>query len=397
MEHMPVEHVDVVVIGGGQAGLAIGYYLARRGLRFVILEAHTRVGDSWRKRWDSLRLFTFARYDALPGMAFPALPYSFPTKDQMADYLEQYAATFDLPVRTGVHVDALRRAEDGDGYVVIAGDARWLAPQVVVAAGAYHEPRVPDFARELKPDIRQLHSSQYRNPAQLRPGAVLVVGACNSGAEIAFDVAREHRTWLSGRDTGHIPINPGSRAYQVFGHLMSFLGSRLLTVDTPLGRKARPKFRAGGGPLIRVKPVHLRAAGVERVLARTVGTRDGLPLLDDGRVLDVANVIWCVGYEHTARWIEVPIDRDDGWPQQQRGVVPSAPGLYFIGLPFLYSINSSLVVGVERDAAHLADQIVSRAAVSRRVRRGCDMDRGRGSDGMVGSSAVRDDLTSDGR
>jgi putative flavoprotein involved in K+ transport len=259
-----------------------------------------------------------------------------------------------------------------------------------------HEPRVPDFARELKPDIRQLHSSQYRNPAQLRSGAVLVVGACNSGAEIAFDVAREHRTWLSGRDTGHIPINPGSRAYQVFGHLMSFLGSRLLTVDTPLGRKARPKFRAGGGPLIRVKPVHLRAAGVERVLARTVGTRDGLPLLDDGRVLDVANVIWCVGYEHTARWIEVPIDRDDGWPQQQRGVVPSAPGLYFIGLPFLYSINSSLVVGVERDAAHLADQIVSRAAVSRRVRRGCDMDRGKGSDGMVGASAVRDDLTSDG-
>jgi hypothetical protein len=150
-------------------------------------------------------------------------------------------------------------------------------------------------------------------------------------AEIAFDVAREHRKWLSGRDTGHIPINPGSRAYQVFWHLMSFLGSRLLTVDTPLGRKARPKFRAGGGPLIRVKPVHLRAAGVERVLARTVGTRGGLPLLDDGRVLDVANVIWCVGYEHTARWIEVPIDRDNGWPQQQRGVVPSRPGCTSLG------------------------------------------------------------------
>src|SRR4029453_5507632 len=173
MEHMPVDNVDVVVIGGGDAGLAIGYYLARRGLHFVILEAHTRVGDSWRKRWDSLRLFTFARYDALPGMAFPSLPYSFPTKDQMADYLEQYAATLDLPVRTGVHVDALRRAEDGDGYVVIAGDAGWLAPQVVVAAGAYPEPRFPDFAPDPKPDIRQLHSSQYRNPAQLRPGAVL--------------------------------------------------------------------------------------------------------------------------------------------------------------------------------------------------------------------------------
>ena len=364
-EQTSLERVDVVVIGGGQAGLAIGYHLARRGLRFVILEEHARIGDSWRNRWDSLRLFTPARYDALPGLRFPAPPHSFPTKDQMADYLEQYAATFELPVRTGVRVDRLRRAEDDDGYVVIAGDARWLAAQVVVAAGAYHEPRVPGFARELKPEIRQLHSSQYRNPAQLRPGAVLVVGACNSGAEIAFDVARTHCTWLSGRDTGHIPIDTESRAYRVFGVLMSFLDSRVLTVDTPLGRKARPKFRAGGGPLVRVKPAHLQAAGVERVFARTIGVRDGLPLLDDGQVLDVANVIWCVGFQHAARWIEVPIEQEDGWPQHTRGAVPSAPGLYFIGLPFLYSINSSLVVGVGRDAAYLAERIASRATVAR--------------------------------
>jgi putative flavoprotein involved in K+ transport len=194
---------------------------------------------------------------------------------------------------------------------------------------------------------------------------VLVVGACNSGAEIAFDVAREHRTWLSGRDTGHIPIDPESRSYRVFASLLSFLGSRVVTVDTPIGRKARPRYRAGGGPLIRIKPAHLRAAGVQRVLARTVGTRNGLPLLDDGQVLDVANVIWCVGFEHTTRWIEVPIDQEDGWPQQKRGIVPSAPGLYFIGLPFLYSINSSLVVGVGRDAAYLADQIASRSTVGR--------------------------------
>jgi putative flavoprotein involved in K+ transport len=234
-----------------------------------------------------------------------------------------------------------------------------------VAAGAYHEPRVPGFARDLKPEIAQLHSSQYRNPTQLRPGGVLVVGASNSGAEIAFEVAREHRTWLSGRDTGHLPIDTRSRAYQVFGRLISFLGSRVLTVDTPLGRKVRPKFRAGGGPLIRVKPVDLRTAGVQRVLARTVGTRDGLPLLDDGQVLDVANVIWCVGFEHSVRWIEVPFEQEDGWPQQKRGVVASAPGLYFIGLPFLYSINSSFVGGVGRDAAYLADRIASRASVGR--------------------------------
>jgi len=187
-EHVSQERFDVVVIGGGQAGLATGYYLARHGLRFVILEEHTRVGDSWRNRWDSLRLFTPAHYDGLPGLRFPLLPYAFPTKDQMADYLELYAATFDLPVRTGVRVDGLRCAED-DGYVVSAGDARWLAAQIVVATGAYHEPRMPDFASELDPEIRQLHSSQYRNPRQLRAGGVLVVGAGNSGAEIALDAA----------------------------------------------------------------------------------------------------------------------------------------------------------------------------------------------------------------
>ncbi len=362
VEQMSPERLDVVVIGGGQAGLAMGHHLARRGLRFVILEEHTRVGDSWRNRWDSLRLFTPARYAGLPGLRFPAPPHMFPTKDQLADYLEQYALTFKLPMRTGFRVDSLRPAADSDGYVVIAGDARWLATQVVVATGAYHQPRVPDFARQLNPEIRQLHSSQYRNPAQLRPGGVLVVGAGNSGAEIALDVAREHRTWLSGRHPGHLPFELEGLAFRVFASLMFSLATRVFTVDTPIGRKARPVYRAGGGPLVRARPAHLRAAGVERVLARTVDARDGLPLLDDGQVLDVANVIWCVGFEHSIRWIDVPIDLEDGWPRQERGVVLSAPGLYFIGLPFLYSINSSLVVGVGPDAAYLADRIASRAA-----------------------------------
>jgi putative flavoprotein involved in K+ transport len=358
------ETVDVIVIGGGQAGLALGYYLTRRGLRFVVLDAHARIGDSWRSRWDTLRLFTPAWYDALPGLSFPAPPYSFPTKDQMADYLEQYAAAFSLPVVTGVRVESLRRAVDG-GYIVAAGDTRWVAPQVVVATGPYPEPRIPSFARELDSGILQLHSGVYRNPRQLRTGDVLVVGASNSGAEIALEVARQHRTWLCGRNTGHLPIDINGRAYRVLGWLLSFLGSRVLTVDTPMGRKAGPRFRAGGGPLVRVKPAHLRAAGVQRVLAKMVGTRDGRPLLDDGRVLDVANVIWCTGFAHGASWIDVPIADVEGWPQQYRGVVPSAPGLYFLGLPFLYSLNSSLVGGVSRDAAYLADQIASRSSEAR--------------------------------
>jgi putative flavoprotein involved in K+ transport len=358
------ERVDVIVIGGGQAGLVMGYYLARRGLRFIILEAHARIGDSWRGRWDTLRLFTPAWFDALPGLPFPAPPYSFPTKDQMADYLEQYAATFRLPVVTSVRVESLRRAGDG-GYAVAAGDIQWLAPQVVVATGPYPEPRIPSFARELDSRILQLHSSAYRNPRQLRCGDVLVVGASNSGAEIALEVAREHRTWLCGRDTGHLPIATDGRAYRILGWLLSFLGSHVLTVDTPMGRKARPRFRAGGGPLVRVKPADLQAASVQRVLAKMVGARDGQPVLDDGRVLEVANVIWCTGFAHSASWIDVPITDEEGWPQEYRGVVPSAPGLYFLGLPFLYSLNSSLVGGVSRDAAYLADQIASRSSVPR--------------------------------
>jgi putative flavoprotein involved in K+ transport len=202
------ERIETIVIGGGQSGLAAGYHLTRQARPFMILDANERIGDSWRKRWDSLRVFTPARLDGLPGMPFPAPASSFPTKDEVADYLAAYAARFDLPVRTGVRVDRLSRF--GDRFVVTSGDRRFEADNVVVAPGAYHNPRVPVFAPELDPAIVQLHSSEYRNPSQLQGGGVLVVGAGNSGAEIALEVSRGHRTWLSGRDTGHEPARAGS-------------------------------------------------------------------------------------------------------------------------------------------------------------------------------------------
>ena len=195
------EHFETVIIGGGQAGLAAGYHLTRRGRPFVILDANERIGDAWRNRWDALRLFTPARYDGLPGWPFPAPARSFPTKDEVADYLVAYAARFALPVRTGISVTRLSRMRDR--YVLAAGEHRFEADHVVVASGAYHSPRVPAFAAELDPDIVQLHSTEYRDPSRLRQGDVLVVGAGNSGAEIARDVSGRHRTWLSGRDTGH--------------------------------------------------------------------------------------------------------------------------------------------------------------------------------------------------
>ena len=353
------EYVQTVVVGGGQAGLTTGYFLARRGLPFVIVDANQRIGDAWRNRWDSLCLFTPARYDGLAGMPFPAPAHSFPTKDQMADYLESYAARFDLPVRTGVRVDGLSR--QGGSYVVTAGDRRFEAEHVVVAMARYQKPKVPRFAWGLGPDIVQIHSLNYRNPNQLRDGDVLIVGAGNSGAEIALDVARSHRTWMSGRDTGQIPFRIGGPAARLFLQRLVFriVFHRLLTIKTPMGRKARLKAFQQGGPLIRTRQGDLAAAGIERV-PRIVGVQEGLPLLEDGRVLDVANVIWCTGFHPGFSWIHLPVFGQDGMPKHERGIVSGEPGLYFLGLPFIYAFSSTMIHGVGRDAEHIVKVIEDR-------------------------------------
>ena len=269
------ERICTVVIGGGQAGLSVGYHLAGHGIPFVILDGNRRVGDSWRNRWDSLRLFTRAGHARLHGMPFPAPVHSFPTKDQMADYLEAYAARFDLPVRTGVRVDGVSRRNGR--YVVSAGDRCYEAEHVVVATGGRHDPRVPPFAGALSASIFQLHSRAYRNPGQLPRGETLVVGAGNSGAEIARDLARDgFPVMLSGRDTGHLPLNvdgPFGR-YFLVPLFVGFVFPRLLTTDTALGRKVRPAFLTHGSPLVRVKSRELARLGVERV-PRTAAVRDG--------------------------------------------------------------------------------------------------------------------------
>jgi putative flavoprotein involved in K+ transport len=348
------EQFETIIIGGGQAGLSVGYYLAKRGRPFLILDASERIGDSWRKRWDSLRVFTPARYDGLPGWPFPAPARSFPTKDQVADYLEAYAARFDLAVRSGVRVDRLTK--EGKRYVVTAGDHRFEAENVVVASGVYQKPKVPAFAVELDPAIVQMHSAEYRGPHQLREGGVLVVGAGNSGAEIALEASREHQTWLSGRDTGQEPTRPGSVPDRVLMPALWFIVTRVLTVKTPIGRMVERKFRDRGIPLARVKKKDIAVAGIERA-PRSVGSRDGLPVLDDGRVLEVGNVIWSTGFTYDFRWIDLPAFDEHGHPVHDRGVVASEPGLYFVGLVFLYSLSSALIGGVGRDAEYVARHI----------------------------------------
>jgi len=349
-----------IVIGGGQAGLSVGYHLAHQGRPFIILDACERVGDAWRQRWDSLRLFTPAAFDGLVGMKFPAPSFSFPTKDQMADYLEDYARRFQLPVRNNTRVHRLTRA--GGRYLVEAGAHRFEADHVVVAMSSYQVPRVPGFAKDLRADILQMHSSQYRNPRQLRPCGVLLAGVGNSGAEIALEVAREHPTWMSGRDTGHVPFRIDGLPARLF--MMRFLFRvvfhRLLTVGTPIGRRARQRMFKQGAPLIRVKPRHLAAAGVQRV-PKVRGVMDGLPSLEDGRVLDVANLIWCTGFGNGLSWIDLPIFESNGEPRHQSGVAADEPGLYFVGLHFLHSFSSTMIHGIARDAKRIAETIEARS------------------------------------
>jgi putative flavoprotein involved in K+ transport len=362
-----VEQVQTLVIGGGQAGLAVGYHLASRQLPFLIIDGNDRIGDVWRRRWDSLRLFTPARFDGLPGMPFPAPPDTFPTKDEMADYLEAYAAHFALSVRTGTRVDRLTR--EGDRFVAEAGSTRIEADHVVVAIGTYQRPKVPAFASDLAPDVVQLHSVDYRNPDQLQPGDVLLVGAGNSGSELAMELARDHHVLMAGRDTGAIPFRIDGWFGRTLGvrFVLRVLFRRVLTVRTPMGRRVRPTVLTVGGPLIRVKPRDLVAAGVERV-ARVAGVRDGRPVLEDGRVLDVANVVWCTGFDPGFDWIDLPVHGAHE-PQHVAGIVPSQPGLYFVGLHFLSAMSSEMIHGVgddaERIVAHLAGRVAAEPAPSR--------------------------------
>lgn len=337
----------MVVVGGGQAGLAVGFHLARRNTNFVILDAHPRVGEAWRRRWESLRLFTPARLDGLPGTPFPDRAEALPTKDEMANYLESYVGHHKLPIRPGIRVEALSR--DGNGYFLTAGNRVVEANQVVVATGGHPNPRRPDFAAELDQSILQLHSSDYRDPSQLEDGDVLVVGAGNSGAEIALDAVQQHRVWLAGRATGTVsPV--------LYSRPSWWLATKLITTKTSIGRKMATQLRTKGTPLVRIRESDFATAGIARV-PRVEGVEEGKPRLHDGRALDVRNVVWCTGFKHDYGWIQLPAAAGGHMPTHERGVVPSEPGLYFIGLPFQFGHNSALIDGVGRDAEYIVRRI----------------------------------------
>lgn len=342
----PPAAIDAVVVGGGQAGLAVGHQLQCHGRSFVVLEREAEIGAAWRHRWDSLRLFTPAGFSRLPGLRFPGPAATAPTKDEMADYLDAYARHFAVPVELATTVESVD--QDGDHLLVTATDGRrWRARDVVLATGAHSRPHRPGFADELDPAIVQLHSRDYRRPTQLPAGPVLVIGAGNSGAEIAADLAaggREVR--LSGRDVGHIP-QLGPWTYPV----MRLLGR-------PGAALARRGLRGGAEPLGRIRAGELAAAGVHRV-PRTVGVRDGSPLHDDGFTSPVSAVVWCTGLRPDFRYVRLPVLDEAGRLVHRRGIT-AWPGLYAVGLRYQSSITSHLVGGVGTDARRVVRHLIRR-------------------------------------
>ncbi|WP_448624639.1 flavin-containing monooxygenase [Geodermatophilus sp. URMC 64] len=354
------ERLGTVIIGAGQTGLATAYFLGQAGVPCVVLDEHRRVGDQWRQRYDSLLLNTPAQYDGLPGMPFAAARGSYPSGAEMGDHLERYVAQMGIAVRSGVAVRTVDRQADGT-WRLSTSDGDLVAENVVVACGAEQIPNVPDCAADLDPGIRQLHSSGYHNPGQLLPGPVLVVGAGQSGADIALEIVRAgHETWLAGRAMPEIPVPWGSRRLRLGMPVMIFLAKHVFTVRTPIGRRMQPQIRRGGAPLLRVRRADLEAAGVHLVEARAAGSDDGRPMLADGTVLDVANVVWATGFRQEFGLVRPDPTGDDGYPRGDGGIVEDLPGLYYVGLLFQTAFASMVIPGAGLDAKRIAAHIAAR-------------------------------------
>jgi putative flavoprotein involved in K+ transport len=338
---------EVVVIGGSQSGLAIGYFLAQQGRDFTILEAADEPASVWRRRWESLRLFTSARYDALPGLAFPGDPDRYPTKDEVADYLTDYARRFELPVELGSRVHAVR--ESNGTYLVELGDRAIEADQVVIATGPFQTALVPPIAAGLGPAVVQMHSTAYRSPEDIPEGRVLVVGGGNTGYQIAEELSTSREVHISiGSPQKPLPQRILGR--DLFWYLDK-TGLIRKTRDTRIGRR----LQANEDTLIGSSPRGLRGHGVE-FHGRALDASGSTVTFSDDTKLDVRTVIWATGFRLDHSWIEVPVFDAHGAVVHRRGVTES-PGLYFIGLSWQHTRGSALLGFVKDDAEYVAEQI----------------------------------------
>lgn len=359
---MSTTTIDTAVVGAGAAGLTVGHHLAARGVHFELFDEHPRVGDSWRERYRSLRLFTPRPFLSLPGLRIDIGRFAFPTSTQLADYLESYAQHFQLPVRRSSRVEALRLASDGRFRLDLASGDEVIARQVIVTTGAHRVPVTPAYASQLDPSIRQFHSLEYQGPEQFADGPVLVVGAANSGTDIALEAARSgHHVTLAGRHPGHIPVDIDKPVGNVLsGIFISRL--RRLTIETPKGRAAKAYEGLHGVMLVRNSPGDLDRAGVVQV-GRIDRIESGMPLTSDGTTLNAATVVWCTGSRPGLDWIDIDgVVGADGGPIESRGLSNACPGLAFVGMPFQYSVASSTLMGMDRDAAFVVNSLALASA-----------------------------------
>ena len=338
---------QVVIIGAGQAGLSAGYYLKKTGINFIIFDQNEHIGDSWRNRWDSLALFTPAQHDGLPGLKFPSKRGSFPTKEEVANYFVNYVHSYSLPVQTGVKVNML--SYDNGIFTLQTTSGEQEAERVIVATGTHPYPYIPAFADNLSDKIQQIHSAHYKNLQSLPEGDVLVVGAGTSGIEIAVEIGKTRKTYISGRPNFHIPDG----LFKYGGEIFWWFINNILTIKTPVGRKARQKILHGGGPLIRISVEDIKNAGVELV-PRVKGVNNGFPELEDGRILNVSTIIWSTGYKPDFSWITMNLTEDNRWPMTKRGVSVDNDRLSFVGMPFQFGLTSGLLGGVGRDAKYVS-------------------------------------------
>jgi putative flavoprotein involved in K+ transport len=329
----------------------MAWYLTQQGLRFVVLEAAPELGHTWRSRWDSLKLFTPAQYDALPGMAFPAPADTYPTKDPVADYLQAYATAFDLPIRLNARV--IRLSKTDDGFEVKTADNTFQARQVVVATGPFQVPFVPPMASKLDASVTQVHSADYRNSQALPDGPVLVVGGGNSGFQITEELAATREVNLSIATT--YPMLPQRLAGRDLFWWLTRVGVMRVTASSRLGRRTQ----ARGEFVIGTNRRRLERKGV-RFRPRLVDAEGRTVRFADHRLLeDVGVVVWATGYRSDYAWIHIPGVVREGHVVHRRGVT-EVPGLYFLGLSWQHTRGSALLGFVQEDAAYLADRLATR-------------------------------------